>query len=168
MLHFKQDIKSVSLRSSYNFIIRYFRDTDLAIQVCNITRFRQGKAIPSQAWTGPEDSRRLTFPDFKTIGTWRWQVCQPYTPAAFTHQEIFLVLISVRGWINTRAKMRPEVLCHWQITMTLLGIEPATFRLAAQCLNQLRHRVPPYGFVRDFKFQVGKKKFTSPCFANTN
>jgi hypothetical protein len=27
-----------------------------------------GKAIPLQAWTGPEDSRRLSFPNFKTIG----------------------------------------------------------------------------------------------------
>ena len=30
------------------------------------------KAIPLQAWTGPEGSRRLRLPDFKTIGTWRW------------------------------------------------------------------------------------------------
>ena len=33
---------------------------------------KKGKAIPLQAWTGPEGSRRLRFPDFKTIGTWRW------------------------------------------------------------------------------------------------
>jgi hypothetical protein len=29
----------------------------------------KGKAIPLQAWTGPEGSRRLRVPDFKTIGT---------------------------------------------------------------------------------------------------
>ena len=29
----------------------------------------KGKAIPLQASTGPEGSRRLRFPDFKTIGT---------------------------------------------------------------------------------------------------
>jgi hypothetical protein len=28
----------------------------------------KGKAIPLQALTGPEDSRRLRLPDFKTIG----------------------------------------------------------------------------------------------------
>jgi hypothetical protein len=31
----------------------------------------RGKAIPVQAWTGTEFSRRLVFPDFKTIGTQR-------------------------------------------------------------------------------------------------
>jgi hypothetical protein len=30
---------------------------------------RKGKAIPLQAWTGPEVSRRLRLPDFKTFGT---------------------------------------------------------------------------------------------------
>ena len=29
----------------------------------------KGKAIPLQAWTGPEGSRRLRLPNFKTIGT---------------------------------------------------------------------------------------------------
>jgi hypothetical protein len=29
----------------------------------------KGKAIPLQAWTGPEGSRRLKLLDFKTVGT---------------------------------------------------------------------------------------------------
>jgi hypothetical protein len=29
----------------------------------------KAKAIPLQAWTGLEGSRRLRFPDFKTVGT---------------------------------------------------------------------------------------------------
>jgi len=33
---------------------------------------KNGKAIPLQPWTDPEISRRLWFPDLKTIGTWRW------------------------------------------------------------------------------------------------
>jgi hypothetical protein len=29
----------------------------------------KGKAIPLQLWTGPEGSRKLRLPDFKTLGT---------------------------------------------------------------------------------------------------
>jgi hypothetical protein len=29
----------------------------------------KGKAIPLNAWTGPEGSRKVRLPDFKTVGT---------------------------------------------------------------------------------------------------
>jgi len=35
----------------------------------NVEGKGKSKAIPLQAWTGPEGSRRLRLPDFKTIGT---------------------------------------------------------------------------------------------------
>jgi len=28
----------------------------------------KGKAVPLQAWTGPEGSRKLSFPDFEPTG----------------------------------------------------------------------------------------------------
>jgi hypothetical protein len=56
----------------------------------------------------------------------------------------FLVLIPVRGRVDPRATMRLEGLCHLKTVMISSRTEPATFRLVAWCLNQLRYRVLPY------------------------
>jgi hypothetical protein len=78
------------------------------------------RAIPVQVWMGPECSRRLKLQDMTIFGTWRWLGCQPDAPATFTPQEIFLALMSVRGWVDSRAIVWPEG-CQWQILIRPSG-----------------------------------------------
>jgi hypothetical protein len=51
--------------------------------------------------------------------------------------------IPIRGRVDPSARVRLEELGQLKNSMFLLGIEPATFRLVAYCLNQLRQRLPP-------------------------
>jgi len=61
-----------------------------------ITHNGKGKAVPLQAWTGPEGSRKLRFPDFVTTAQDGGRLSALRTCRLYP-QEILLVLISVRG-----------------------------------------------------------------------
>ena len=70
-----------------------------------ITWYDKGKAVPLQAWSGPEGSRKLRFPWQRHRMVVRLSALRTgrlYSP------DIHLVLISVRGWVDPRAIVRQE------------------------------------------------------------
>jgi len=92
-----------------------------------------GKSVPFQAWSGPEGSRKLRFPDYMTMAQDGGKVVSlTYRPPLFpgnTPGTHFFYRLS-----------RPQdhsaigrILCQWKFQVTSAGIEPATFRFVVQC-----------------------------------
>ena len=67
----------------------------------------KGKTVPSQARMVPKGSRKLRFPDFMTTTQDGGRLSTLRTGRLYL-QEILLVLISVRGWVDPRAIVRSE------------------------------------------------------------
>jgi hypothetical protein len=87
-----------------------------------------------EGW-GSQILRQSTHEGGKAVSTTH----RPPSPSGNTP-----VLISVRGWVVSRAAVRAEGLCQWKIPMTPSEIDPATFWFIAQCLNHCDTSCPCY------------------------
>jgi hypothetical protein len=112
------------LQNTYN----YFENLSLEKWICS--NKGKGKAVPLQVWSGPQGSRKLRFPHFMTTAQDGGKVISLTHLPPLT-QEIHLVFVSVRGWVDPRAIVRPEGTCHCKIPMKPSGIEPATCRFVS-------------------------------------
>jgi hypothetical protein len=97
---------------------------------------KKSKVIPVTGRAGPYGCERSRLPHFldkrltdggKVVSPTRWP---PFTPQVSFLR--FLVLISVRGWVDPRAIVRPEELDKFEKKKsTSSGRDNATFRLVA-------------------------------------
>ena len=107
---------------------------------------KKGKAVPLRAWSGPEDSRKLSFPDFVTTtqngGKFVSLTHRPPLPPGNNPGTHFCQRLS-------RPQGRSAIgrIMAMKNSLTQAGIESATFRFVAQHLNHCataqNHRSTP-------------------------
>ena len=102
------------------------------------------KAVPLQAWSGPEGSRKLRFPDFMTTAQDGVKVVslthRPlFTPRKYSWYSFLLEAESTSGPQCDRKDFM-----SLKNPLTPTGIEPATFRFVAQHLNHCATTVAIY------------------------
>jgi hypothetical protein len=125
-----------------NFIFVYVK--------VKLSHYRPGQALGAAKVQAQEfiNNRHMTVARLSAL-----HIGRLYPP-----QRRFLVLISAKIWVHSRAIVQPQGLSQWKIPVTPSGIELAIFRLVAQWLNQLYHRVTRF-CIRAQRFSAHHYKY---------
>ena len=99
------------------------------------SHYRPGEALRVPVGWGSQISRQSAHEGGKVVSPTH----RPPLPRRKYTWYSFLL-----DWVDPRATVWPEGLCQWKIPKIPTGIEPATYRIEARCLNRLSHRVPPW------------------------
>ena len=118
----------------------------------------KGKSVSLQAWSSPEGSRKLRFPDFMTTVQEGGNFSALPTGCIYP-QEISWYSFLLEAESTPRTIVRSEGLCQWKIPMTPSGIEPATFRFVAQHLNHCASAVTQLNLHRKTKLVSCSEEF---------
>jgi hypothetical protein len=93
------------------------------------SHYRPGQALGVPGVWGSQISRQSAHEGGKVISS--------------THRPpLPLVLISVRGWVDPKAIVRPKGLCQWKIPMTPSRIEPGKFEYTSYGTHLVRYVKP--------------------------
>jgi hypothetical protein len=137
---------------------------------CRVEKLYHWAALMVPSWQKAEQSPYRPAQAHRVPGGWGSQIFRQSAHeggkvVSLTHRPPLppgnmkcLVLISVRGWVDPRATVRPKGLCQRKIPMRLSGIEPATLRFVAQCLNHCATACPthlaPLLILRKYYFKL--------------
>ena len=92
---------------------------------------KKGKAVPLQAWRGPEGTRKLRFPDYVTTAQDGGRLSAICTGRLYP-QEILLVLILLEAESTPGPKCDQKDFMSMKNPLTPAGIEPVNFLFVAQ------------------------------------
>jgi len=127
--------RSKHIAPPYREIIFFFLRS-----VCK-TFVNKGKAVLLQARWGLEVSRKLRVPDFMTTAQDCGRLSALRTGRLYS-QEILLVLISVRSWVDPRAIVRSEGFYDNEKSTHTNWDRTSELRFVAQHLNHFATAVP--------------------------
>jgi hypothetical protein len=141
LLRMLRSVNSVSLCCSVcKCALCYCHRVSTQLQLTNISyhirHCTKGEANPSQPSTNPSISSTLNLPEFLDNLYMKVVILSALSTGRLypRSQQITLVLILVRGWVDPRAIVQPKGLSQRKIPITPTGIEPAAFQFLAQCI----------------------------------